>query len=76
VVEFNEALVIGAAERDELVRLRQEALQAMALPEIRDVPFGASVDSGNSCAAPRRQVDRPNGRSEFSAAMRDGRSPA
>jgi hypothetical protein len=30
VVEFNEALVIGTAERDELVRLRQEALQAMA----------------------------------------------
>jgi hypothetical protein len=29
VVEFNEVPVIGAAERDELVRLRQEALRAM-----------------------------------------------
>jgi hypothetical protein len=41
-----------------------------------DAPNGASVDSSNSRAAPRRQRDRPNGRSEFSAAMRDGRSPA
>jgi hypothetical protein len=67
-------LVIGAAERDELVRLRQEALQAMALK--RDASNEASADSGNSRAAPRRKVDRPNGRSEFSAAMRDGLSPA
>jgi hypothetical protein len=44
----NQGLVIDEATRDELVRLRQEALNAMALPEIREAPNGASGDSGNS----------------------------
>jgi hypothetical protein len=66
--------VIGAAEREELVKLRLEALQAMARK--LTTPNGGFTDSGNSRAAPRRQVDRPNGRSEFTTAMRDGRSPA
>jgi hypothetical protein len=39
-------LVIGATERDELVKLRQEALQAMNPKQIRDAPNGASSDSG------------------------------
>ena len=45
MVEFNEALVIGAAERGELVRLRQEALRAMAQEQglaAPDAPNGAS----------------------------------
>jgi hypothetical protein len=46
----NVGVVMGAKEIEELVRLRQEALNAMALPGIRDAPNGAFNDSGNSSA--------------------------
>jgi hypothetical protein len=42
-------LVIGAAERNELVKLRQEALHAMADKMVKeDAPNGAFIGSGNS----------------------------
>jgi predicted AlkP superfamily pyrophosphatase or phosphodiesterase len=51
----NKVIVIDAATRAELVRQRQEALRAMQPKELR-APNGAFSDSGNSPAAPRRQV--------------------
>src|ERR1700686_5060667 len=43
----NKGMIMTPERQDELIRLRQEALEAMKLPEIRDAPNGASVDSGN-----------------------------
>jgi hypothetical protein len=43
----NNVLVIDAATRDELVRLRREALEAMAL-KLPTPPNGGVQDSGNS----------------------------
>ena len=46
----NQVLVIRAAERDELVKLRQEALQAMIPKPLNLPPNGGKSDSGNSSA--------------------------
>ena len=44
----NKGMIMTPERQDELIRLRREALEAMKLPEFRDAPNGASVDSGNS----------------------------
>jgi len=50
-----------ATERDELIRLRREDLEAMKLPEFRDAPNGASVNSGNSVQKPVSESRRKLG---------------
>jgi hypothetical protein len=44
----NKGMIMTPERRDELIRLRREALDAMKPKEIREAPNGASGDSGNS----------------------------
>jgi hypothetical protein len=54
----NKGVIIVAAEREKLVALRREALEAMAPKVI--APNGAMVDSGNSPAGVRQLGLRPD----------------
>jgi hypothetical protein len=54
----NKAMIMTAERQDELIRQRQETLAAMKLPEFRDAPNSASVDSGNSPSVVQLLWDR------------------
>jgi hypothetical protein len=69
--------LIRAAEREELVRLRREALEVMRPKPVKVIaPNGAIIDSGNSAMAPPKELTASNEPLRWFSGRSERRCPA